>query len=293
MRILLIGAVEYSYNVLLKLLEMNANIVGVVTKRESKYNADFKDLSPICVEQGIEFKYAKNINHEVNVSWVKERCPDIIFCFGWSQLLGPELLSIPSGGVVGYHPAKLPDNRGRHPIIWALCLGLTETASTFFFMNEGADTGDILSQVPIKINNSDDAQSLYNHVIKVSLDQIETFLPLLESGRYTTTKQLNGSGNFWRKRTVEDGKIDWRMSAQNIYNLTRGLSKPYVGAHFEYNGQNIIVWKSKVSTVGGRNIEPGKVLGFEIDHPVIKCGDGSIIIEEMEPLQKFHEGDYL
>ena len=49
-------------------------------------------------------------------------------------------------GILGYHPSLLPFNRGRHPIIWALALGLKETGSTFFFMDENADTGDIVSQ---------------------------------------------------------------------------------------------------------------------------------------------------
>jgi len=63
-----------------------------------------------------------------------------------SSLLKKELLSLPPNGVLGYHPAKLPQNRGRHPLIWSLVLGLEESASTFYFMDEGADSGDILSQ---------------------------------------------------------------------------------------------------------------------------------------------------
>ena len=58
--------------------------------------------------------------------------PDIIFCFGWSRLIKEELLKIPKKGVVGYHPAMLPKNRGRHPLIWALALGIKTTGSTFF-----------------------------------------------------------------------------------------------------------------------------------------------------------------
>jgi methionyl-tRNA formyltransferase len=69
-------------------------------------------------------------------------------------------------GVAGYHPTKLPMNRGRHPLIWALALRLKNSVSTFFFMNEGADSGDILSQVDFKILYQDDAQSLYDKTIK-------------------------------------------------------------------------------------------------------------------------------
>jgi methionyl-tRNA formyltransferase len=84
-------------------------------------------------------------------------------------------------GVVGFHPAALPENRGRHPLIWALVLGLEETASTFFFMDEGADSGDLLSQRRISIEPADDAGSLYARITEVAMCQIREFVPLLES----------------------------------------------------------------------------------------------------------------
>ena len=71
---------------------------------------------------------------------------------GWSRIIGKELLAVPPKGIVGYHPAALPANRGRHPIIWALALGLKETASTFFFMDNGADSGPIISQKSLIIS---------------------------------------------------------------------------------------------------------------------------------------------
>ena len=68
-------------------------------------------------------------------------------------------------GVIGYHPAALPKNRGRHPLIWALVLGLKKTASSFFIMDERADSGDVISQEEIIINDDDDASSLYAKMI--------------------------------------------------------------------------------------------------------------------------------
>ena len=90
----------------------------------------------------------------------------MIFCFGWSSLLKERVLNIPPMGVIGYHPAKLPENRGRHPLIWAIALGLENSASTFFFMDKGADSGDILSQVDFNISYQDDAQSVYQKVAR-------------------------------------------------------------------------------------------------------------------------------
>ena len=142
-------------------------------------------------------------------------------------------------GVVGFHPAALPANRGRHPIIWSLVLGLDKTASTFFFMDAGADSGDILSQREILISDQDDARTLYNKVTEMALSQIEEFLPALASGSAQRVTQSPLEASSWRKRRKTDGVIDWRMSAQSIHNLVRGLSKPYVGAHFLTDGKEI------------------------------------------------------
>ena len=105
MRVVFIGSVLFSKNLLEHIIDLGANVVGVVTKKESKFNADFCDLSTIEESKHADFYHCSDINNSDAVLWIKEKKPDIIFCFGWSQLLCPQILSIPSKGVVGYHPA--------------------------------------------------------------------------------------------------------------------------------------------------------------------------------------------
>ena len=223
MRIVFIGTVEFSLRALERLVALNAEIVGVCTLQESKFNADHIDLSSFSEAHGIPSLYADDINATETLTWIQEKSPDVIFCFGWSRLIKEDLLELAPLGVVGFHPAALPANRGRHPLIWALVLGLKKTASTFFFMDAGADTGDILSQQEISITDQDDARTLYDKVIETALVQITKFLPQLATGSFQRIKQKEQYANMWRKRGITDGKIDWRMSAQSIYNLVRGL----------------------------------------------------------------------
>jgi methionyl-tRNA formyltransferase len=74
-------------------------------------------------------------------------------------------------------------------------------------------------------------------VIETALIQIAEFLPQLTTGLFQRINQNNQLANTWRKRSSTDGKIDWRMSAQSIHNLVRGLTTPYVGAHFLVDGK--------------------------------------------------------
>lgn len=293
MRIIFIGTVFYSEVMLLKLIELNANIVGVLTKEESKVNSDFKDLTKVSSENSIDSKYFNKINDLEVLEWIKSKKPDVIFCFGLSQIISKEILEVPAIGVVGYHPTLLPMNRGRHPLIWAIALGLKQTGSTFFFMDEGADSGDILAQEVIKISEGMNSQELYEEVIKVSKNQVEIFLPELQQGVYKRIKQDHTKANTWRKRGKKDGEIDFRMSAKNINRLILALSKPYVGAHVVYQGSDVNVWKSNVIKENYTNYESGKVLKSDESSIIIKCGEDSIeIIEhEFDTLPKI--GEYL
>lgn len=278
MKAVFIGSVEFSFRALEKLIAIDIDLVGVCAKKSSTFNSDFVDLKPLCDINKIPCLHVVDINSATSVQWIKNLKPDIIFCFGWSSIIKKDILALAPIGTVGYHPAKLPKNRGRHPLIWALALGLKESASTFFFMDNYADSGDILSQVNFEIDYQDDARSLYEKVVKLALIQIEEFIPAIEKGIHKKIKQKNKQSNYWRKRNELDGEIDFRMNSRSIYNLTRALTKPYIGSHIRFNKNNYSVWKVKESNNFQENIEPGRVLRVHGKVFVVKTYDGAIEI---------------
>ena len=271
-RILFVGCVESSLRLLKTLINARANVVGVITKKSSSLNADYADLAYVCKENAIPFA----------------------FCFGWSQLLKEGFISLFSEGVIGFHPAALPNNKGRHPIIWALALGLTETASSFFMIDPLADHGSIISQRRIPIAYEDNAGTLYEKIMECACEQEVEFLSWIEQGTLKQHEIENQNGNSWRKRGKEDGHIDWRMSSYAIYNLVRALFHPYVGAHFTIGESEYKVWKvEEVKDSSLSNIEPGKVLRtYEDGSFDVKVYDGIIrVIDHDTCVVK--EGDYL
>ena len=293
MRIVFIGAVKFSEQALNKLVEIKSSIVGVCTLENSNFNSDHVDLSPLCRKNNIPVRYTPSINSEEVIDWISDLAPDVIFCFGWSRLIKKTLLNIAPLGVIGFHPALLPANRGRHPMIWSLILGLKESGSTFFFMDEGADSGDILSQRNVSISEMDDAGTLYEKVSKTALNQIEQFVPTLTNTTFKRYPQDHSKASYWRKRTRLDGQIDWRMSAKTIHNLARGLTKPYVGAHFICDGKEIKVWKSEPVKETTLNIEPGKILSVDTRGVVVKTGIDALRLVDIEPQIILEQGKYL
>lgn len=296
MRIVLIGCVESSEMILEQLVNQDLDVVGVITKQTSSFHADFKDLSVVCVKYGIPYRYAKNLDTDEEAKkFLKELRPDYLYCIGWSQILHNEVLAIPVKGTIGFHPAELPNNRGRHPIVWALALGLKRTASTFLLIDSGVDTGAILSQEFIKIEYEDNAQILYKKIMDKAKEQIVTLSKRLMKEQIDFKALVaQEQGNEWRKRGKEDGKIDWRMGSYQIYNLVRALTKPYVGAHFIYKEEEYKVWKVReYITDKYENIEPGKVLKvFSENHFWVKAGSNVIEVLECEK-HLFMEGEYL
>lgn len=294
MNILFIGCIESSNRELELLIQNKKRIVGVITKINSDFNSDFCDISPLARKYGIPYIYVDNINDEDSIEFIKKCNPDVIFCFGWSQLIKRTILNIPPLGVIGTHPAELPNNRGRHPIIWALVLGLRKTAVSFFRMDEYADTGAIVAQKSVPIYYKDKAYDLYKRIEDVECELILKLTYELESGTNIPIQQNVDAGNFWRKRKPMDGMIDWRMSSRAIYNLVRALSNPYPGAEFQHNDCIVKVWDvEELYTKEYRNIEPGKVIkvNSETDF-IVKAYDNLIHILDCSGI-RINVGDYL
>ncbi|MCL6272031.1 hypothetical protein M3P05_19090 [Sansalvadorimonas sp. 2012CJ34-2] len=277
MKILFIGSVKFSYVLLDELIRAGEDICGVITLSESSFNSDHKDLTPLCRNRIPVLSLKKN-DHSKILEFARECEPDVIYCFGWSYLLKKELLEYPEIGVIGYHPTQLPRNRGRHPLIWTLALGLRESASTFFIMGEGADDGDILSQERFDILEADDAGSVYEKLLKIASRQVVEFTEQLKIGTAKPITQEFSTANEWRKRGEKDGLIDFRMSKGAIYNLVRALTHPYIGAHITYKGYNVPVWKVEKINYEKKNIEPGKIIATDGKSITVKCYDGAIKI---------------
>lgn len=204
-------------------------------------------------------------------------------------------MRIPPLGTVGFHPAELPKNRGRHPLIWAIVLGLSRTASTFFMIEPGVDNGDIVSQVSVSITGQETAQSLYDKIMAEAINQVIAFTQQFEDGSIVLTPQDNSAANTWRKRGENDGLIDFRMRAETICRLVRALSAPYVGAYFVYKEEKYKVHDAEVitDTAGYENVEFGKVLSVKSNRSfLVKADDGLVNILDCDDIL-LEAGDYL
>lgn len=293
-RYVYIGAVESSAFCLEALLNMQINIVDIMCLHEkaAKFNSDYFDLGIVASKYGKSVYYFSKIQEEVDR--IREMKPDVVFVLGISQIIPKCILEIPTMGCIGIHPTLLPRNRGRHPIIWTIVNGLKKCGVTLLWLDEGVDSGDILGQKEFIIDVLDDAASIYNKVMKLSVQILSEKCPDLEKGITTRIKQDHSKANYWRKRKHKDGEIDWRMSSKRIYDLVRALTMPYVGSHCLYKGKECKIWKARIVSLEEEleNLEPGKIIDVNESKITVKTGDGAIEIVQHDFSQLPEIGEY-
>lgn len=288
MRIVFIGTVDFSYHCLKAMLDMKADIVGIFTQKraDARNNADWSDLSALAGLHHVPVFYFRKVSDKRTLNRIRDLRPDIVFVLGLSQLLPPEFLGIAPMGVIGSHPALLPRNRGRHPLIWALAKGLKRSGLTLFFIDEGTDTGDIILQREFEIRLTDTASDLYGKIKGLGIEMLRELIPLLEKERAPRIPQNDNRATYLRKRDKNDGLIRWEAGAMNAYNLIRALTHPYVGAHTIIKNDEVKVWRARPPespTMGNTGYYvPGEIVSVQDGEVGVWANDGILCITGME-----------
>lgn len=279
LRAAFIGSVAFSRTC----LEIVANsplvtLVAVLcpAPEDAKFNADYVDLAPVAERLGIPWRRIRRLSDPDLVTKVAEMRLDVLFVFGLSQLVPRQVFALPRLGSIGTHPSLLPQGRGRHPLIWALVQGLNETGLSFFWLDDGPDTGDILWQRRFEIDVDDDAAVLYSRIQHLAADGLNEFLPMLDRGIVPRQPQDHSKATVWRKRTEADGEIRWDRPAMEAHNLIRALTHPYPGAHTSWQGQELKLWRSRPPFAGNGEaprVRPGTVIRRTSQGFAVQCSD--------------------
>jgi len=247
----------------------------IISKKNDGINSDYEDLKKLFGKK-TKVIHDKFLNKKETINFLKQSKVDLIFCIGWSHIINSKILKIPKFGVIGHHPSYLPFNRGKHPIIWAKFLGLKYFGSSFFFMTEKIDHGIIIDRKKIAILNNENASDLFLKLKKKIKKQIEN-LKIKKNDLKKNKKKIK-NGNYWRKRNLEDGRIDFRMSAFAVHNLIQALTKPYPGAYVKLKNKEYSIFKSEIITNKKSFLIPGQIIKKSKKFLIIKCYKDSIKI---------------
>ncbi|MFB0612643.1 methionyl-tRNA formyltransferase [Aurantiacibacter poecillastricola] len=286
MRAVVVGAVESTAvlaDALARADGWSVPLIVTLPKDLEARHSDFVDMQPYAQRLGAQLHFARNSNDADTLAAIDKAEPDYIFVVGWSQICKPEFLALRPGKVIGYHPAPLPRLRGRAVIPWTILLEEKITASSLFWVDEGTDSGDLLSQRYFHIASDETAQELYDkhmHSLKLMLDDL---LPRMARGEEPRIVQDHRYATWAARRTPADGAIDWQASAAEIDRLVRAVGRPYPGA-FTFRGEaRITVWSTALET-GAEQYHgmPGQIVRNEEGELIVQTGDGLVRLVEWE-----------
>lgn len=284
MRHVLIGAVDSTLIALESMLEAGypPDAVFTVVPEISHRNSTYIDLGPICAKKGLPLFRFRSVNASAVLERLSEMRPDIIWVIGLSQLVRTPLLQLPTVGVIGFHPSALPENRGRAVIPWTIIQGKKETGSSLFWIDEGMDTGPILSQRLIPISKNETARILQDKHLAALKDMMLDLLPRLAGGERPSQPQEHSKATWCARRTPEDGLIDWSKPAHDIWTLVRATGRPYPGAFTYFGKEPLTIWSADLIEVhpGLYWGFPGQIMDFRNGHPAVLCGDGHLLLLE-------------
>jgi methionyl-tRNA formyltransferase len=207
-------------------------------------------------------------------------------------MIGREILDLPRIGAFNLHGSFLPAYRGRCPVNWVIINGETQSGVTLHYMIDKPDAGDIVGQKAVEIDLSDTAKTLYDKLCGAAKDLLDEVLPLINKGEIPRRKQDLKAGSYYGGRRPEDGRIDWKKSAQEIYNLIRAVTEPYPGAFALLNNdEKIIIWWAE-PVVSEEAVIPGKLV-ITNKEVLVQTGENAIKLIDIEVKGKRLKGEQI
>lgn len=282
-RIVFMGTPEFAVASLDALINADFNIVGVITAPDKPAGRGMKmnesAVKKYAREKGLKILQPEKLKAPEFIDQLKSLNADLQVVVAFRML--PEMVwNMPTMGTINVHASLLPKYRGAAPINWAVINGEKETGVTTFKLTHEIDTGNILLQSRVKIEEKDTAGVLHDKLKEEGASLLVQTVKGLIDGTIKEQPQDMSVVIHAPKIFTETCRIDWNRSTEEVYNLIRGLS-PFPGAFTELNGKVFKIYSSeKYATLS--SAFPGS---FESDNKTylrFACADGYIYAKEIQ-----------
>jgi methionyl-tRNA formyltransferase len=207
--------------------------------------------------------------------------PELMIVVAYGRILPPEMLDLPSVGVLNVHASLLPRYRGAAPINWALIRGEKETGVTIQWLRYEVDSGPIFLQERMPISAEDNYGTLYNRLAERGAALLGQSLEMLRRGEAVKLPQDAAAVTLAPPLSRELRRLDWKLSATEAAGLIRGLD-PSPGAHALWQGRVLKLFGARVKKSGGSLGQPGTVLRLTPQGLEIACAQGSVTVEALQ-----------
>ncbi len=300
LRIVYMGTPDFAVEPLKQLVEHGFNVVGVITMPDKPMGRHQNTLQPSAVKQyavtqGLRILQPEKLKDEGFVEELRGLKADLQIVVAFRML--PQVVwQMPRLGTFNLHASLLPRYRGAAPINWAIINGDKETGITTFFLKHEIDTGEVIQQVRVPIEETDNVEAVHDKLMykggELVLETVENILkdnvhPIPQEEMMQGEEDLLPAPKIFK----ETCRINWNQSTKRVYDFVRGLS-PYPAAWTEMQGANGAVTGLKIYqtelpqlfTVAelGAGIVPGTVVTDGKSVFKVATQDGWVLLRELQ-----------
>jgi methionyl-tRNA formyltransferase len=259
-------------------------IVGIVTQPDRPAGRGRKLTSPVVKqlanELGLPIIQPEKLNIPEAMEKLNEWSPDLIVVAAFGQILKPSMLELPKHGCINVHASLLPRWRGASPISAAILHGDLETGVTIMKMDEGMDSGPILSQCAIQLNILDTTGFLSETLSKIGADLLVKTLPGYLSGKITPQPQSEAGVTHAPAMKKKDGQLQLSDLAVNLVRRVHACN-PWPGAAMDFEGEPLKIHRAHVENIAYAAAEPGSriIVGGQ---PAVMTAEGAFVLDEVQ-----------
>ena len=228
MKVVFMGTPDFAVGALESIIKAGHEITAVVTQPDKpKGRGKEVQISPVkacALEHGLPVFQPVKIKTQEAVTQLRTYEADIFVVAAFGQILSKEILDMPRYGCVNIHASLLPKYRGAAPIQWAVIDGEEETGVTIQQMNEGVDTGDILTQEIVRLDEKETGASLFDKLAVCGAELIVKTLAMIEAGSIVPVKQDDSKSTHAKMLSKDMGKLDFSQDAVVLERKILGLN---------------------------------------------------------------------
>ena len=300
-RIVFMGTASFSLAVLKMLIEEDYNIVGVVTQPDRyvgrKKVLTMPDVKVEALKYDIPVIQPTRIKEDYQA--IVDLKPDLIITAAYGQIVPQAVLDIPRLGCINVHASLLPLYRGGAPVHQAIIDGQEKTGVTIMYMVKKMDAGDMIAQKETPILEEDTVGILYDRLSDLGAELLKETLPDILKGTNQRIPQDENLVTYAPTLSREDERLDWNMSARQVYNKVRGTN-PWPGSYTTYQGKTVKIWAGQVHQCENAmkhhaHQDNGTIVKIFKDAIGVKVNDGVYLITELqlEGKKRMSVKDYL
>ena len=273
------GTPEFSVPTLKALINSDHEIVTVYTQPAKRANRGQK-IKPSSVEiftknHSLKLKTPTSLDSDKEYNYFKKIKPDLVIVVAYGKIIPQRFLKIVKYGFINLHASLLPKWRGAAPIQRSIMNLDNETGISIMRIEEELDTGPVMHQDKININENIDSLSLSKILSEIGAKAILNSLNKIINNKAIFKEQNHKEATYAKKISKKEAKIDWNENAIKVLAKINGLN-PNPGAWFEYENQRYKVWKAKITEEEG---ETGNVIN---DNLTVACKSKSLTILEIQ-----------